>query len=226
MAMVGVVTGLCLLAGCGIATSAAEREADQHALNAGIVLTRGIDPVGTLSAAGRVLGSTGHTTIEALRADGTNWSGHLTLKITVTRSQGTLNHETATRCYEYTFKRLAADDIPQRLSDCPPGPPLAMPREAPPVDLSAAEALRLAALLNALSPADRVNAAAVQRALTKAYPPPIVVGASKTSSTQMYLMIRLATPFSYSASDCIDGTLPATGAAQVSAHHGYYCTGG
>jgi hypothetical protein len=109
------MAGLFVWAGCGIANSAANHEADKHADTAAIVMTRGLDPVASGDAAQRVTGTARETTIEALRAD---------------------NSEFSTRCYAYTLARVVAVH-PHRMAHCPSGQPLVLPPPAPPIDMTA-----------------------------------------------------------------------------------------
>jgi len=216
-----VMAGVVVLSRCGVRGSGAGREADQHADNAAIVMVRGLDPVAAIQAAGAVVGDTGRTRIEVLSADGTNWKGHLTLKITVKKDLNTLASQVATRCYGYTFDHSDVNFSPHRMAQCPPGTPLAIPPPPARVNLYApAEVPRLATLLNSLSVAQRLDAGAVQHALEKAYPPPAVVWAARATNTRIDLEVR-------SDRECILATLPSMGPAQVSSPaHGSTCTGG
>jgi hypothetical protein len=216
-----IMAGLLVLTGCDIANSDADREADQHADNAATVMARGLDPVAALQAAGAVVGDTGQTKIEALSADGTNWKGHLTLRITVQKNLNTLASQVAIRCYGYTFDHPDVNFSPDRMARCPSGPALAIPPPPSRIDLYApAEVPRLARLLNSLSVAQRLDAGAVQHALEKAYPPPAVVWAARVTSTRIDMQVR-------SDRQCILATLPSVGPAQVSSPtHRFPCTGG
>lgn len=211
-----VVATAYALASCDIANFAAAQEADQHAATAKIVMTHGIDPVPAHDAAFTVVGNTGQTTIEGLRADGTNWDGHVILRITVSRNPGTLSSQFVVRCYQYTFTRYDADI--DRL-ECPPGPPLVRGPVKPFLVLTDVDARHLAEILDALSPTERVNAGVVQLALAKAYAAPAVVWAV-ASPHGIDMEVRAHT-------QCILATLPTVGPARVSpVYHGSTCTGG
>lgn len=210
-----VVTGHALASG-DTANFDAAQEADQHAATAEIVMTRGIDPVPAHDAAFAVVGNTGQTIVEGLRADGTNWDGHVILRITVSRSPGTLSSQFVVRCYRYTFTRY--DAAIDRL-ECPPGPPLVRGPVKPFLVLTDVDVRHLAEVLDALSPTERVNAGALQLALAKAYAAPAVVWAAK-SPNGIDMEVRAHT-------QCILATLPTVGPARVSpVYHGSTCMGG
>lgn len=222
VAVVAVLAGAShVWAGLDIANFDAAQEADGHADTAALVMTPNNNKVPVLYAARRVAGDTGQTKIEVLRADGTTWSGHLTLRITVTKNQQSVSAESATRCYVYSFDQTSPEAAPHHRDECPPGPPLDLGPPPAFIDMRAPEqALRLAKLLNALSPEKRLDAAAVRSEVETAYPPPVVVLTGKVSNTVMQVDVR-------NDVECLRATVPATGPATVSpSMHGLVCTGG
>jgi hypothetical protein len=125
--------------GCAAHQTAAAHDADQHATNAGIAMIKHNVDEPAAYAAGRVVGTNGGTTIDALKAQGTTRDGEVLLRITVAEPEQGYDPGThATRCYRYDLHHGNDDETPHRVDPCPglaplvlPSPPPAAPPTAP-----------------------------------------------------------------------------------------------
>ncbi len=169
-----VVIGLVAagVVGCGShiasAVSPAAREVEARSVRAGTVLTRNTDTIPAPQAALAVTGSGGGVTIDALRADGTNWDGEVLLRITVSDSAGTLQASYASRCYRYVFKNHRRDGVPHRVDPCPAVEPLVI-TPIPPTTLPPGSIDILSSAVQAVPPGQRGDTSAVLVAVRQAF---------------------------------------------------------
>jgi hypothetical protein len=118
--------------GCAAHESASARAADQHATNAGIAMIKHNLDEPAASAAARVVGAAGDTTIDALKVKGTTRDGEVLLRITVAEGdQGFDPGTPTTRCYRYDLRHGNDDETPHRVDPCPGLAPLVLPSPPP-----------------------------------------------------------------------------------------------
>lgn len=157
------------LAGCHVSLTPAAREADQRARIAGLAMLRSNNDIPTRDAAWLVVGQVGNTTIDALRATGTTWSGEVVLRIRVERDPGQFSSSTAVRCYRYVLRHRVRDYEPQRLGRCPTGRPLVLQAPPPPPSLPPGALDLLTKTLASLDPTTRGSADGVASAVRGAF---------------------------------------------------------
>lgn len=157
-----------MVTGCGasgVADNRADGAVEAHARTAGVVMHRGYGPVPAKYAAARVAGQVGDTTIDALEARGSTWSGLVVLRISVTDYSENIGASHSERCFEYRFQRPQPSDQPKRLDHCPSRPALVLPdpTSLPRVDQHTRNAIDVA--LQALPSQDRDDPNSVRSAL-------------------------------------------------------------
>lgn len=100
-----------VLAGCAMAENGAASSVSQHAVTAGIVMTRSRGPLPARAVALAVAGHGIDDTIDALAADGTTWGGSATIRISVENHNGTFGSiEDSSACFRYRFTYPRASD--------------------------------------------------------------------------------------------------------------------
>jgi hypothetical protein len=171
--LVGLLAVLVL--GCSAADGGAGHEADATADRVGVVMSVHRDP--TLADGARRIRN---PEIEVLEATGTEFDGRLVIRVTHREEREVLEAASdvhvAVRCYRFDYSMEHRTPDPHRI-DCPDGPATSLPPATTPVRLApgAEDALRVG--LSALSPAERIDVAALRRVGRAASPGADVTGA-------------------------------------------------
>lgn len=201
-----------------LAASPEERAADQHAVTAGVVMTRGYRATSARDAAWRVVGHVADTTIEALLADGTNHNGRVVLRITVDTTDGSEFDSPATRCYEYRFRWSTSHTAtPERIDDCS-GAALTLQPPARIDMISESSIARLLRVLARIGPAQRHDPTLIRREVTRLFGPPAKVAVGPTTSGDFEVAI-------HAGSECAFALVPSSGKPSlIDAGSGLQCS--
>jgi hypothetical protein len=165
------------------------------------------------------VGVDGDTTIEALKADGSTYSGSAVLKISVLRNEGLPSSSAYTRCFAYRFGHQLDDRTPHGLASCPAGRPLSLPPPTAPVGVSDRTAQLVRQTITALPVAERNDAATIRSKLAA------VLGTSYQISVEMAsggVSVRVN-----SGDQCLSAVVRSDGEVTVGKPvHGTSCQGG